>query len=105
MILADTKFEFGFAGDELLLIDEVLTPDSSRYWPADRWTPGPGRALLRQAIRPGLARPDAAGTTALRLRRCPTRSSPAPAIVTSRPTNALPAPRFADYLGGLEPVG
>jgi phosphoribosylaminoimidazole-succinocarboxamide synthase len=40
VILADTKFEFGFAGDELLLIDEVLTPDSSRYWPADRWTPG-----------------------------------------------------------------
>ena len=40
VILADTKFEFGFAGDELLLIDEVLTPDSSRYWPADEWTPG-----------------------------------------------------------------
>jgi phosphoribosylaminoimidazole-succinocarboxamide synthase len=40
VILADTKFEFGFSGDELLLIDEVLTPDSSRYWPADRWTPG-----------------------------------------------------------------
>ena len=40
VILADTKFEFGFAGDELLLIDEVLTPDSSRYWPADRWSPG-----------------------------------------------------------------
>ena len=40
VILADTKFEFGFAGDDLLLIDEVLTPDSSRYWPADRWTPG-----------------------------------------------------------------
>lgn len=40
VILADTKFEFGLAGDELLLIDEVLTPDSSRYWPADRWTPG-----------------------------------------------------------------
>jgi phosphoribosylaminoimidazole-succinocarboxamide synthase len=40
VILADTKFEFGFAGDELLLIDEVLTPDSSRYWPADQWTPG-----------------------------------------------------------------
>ena len=40
VILADTKFEFGFAGDELLLIDEVLTPDSSRYWPADLWTPG-----------------------------------------------------------------
>ena len=40
VILADTKFEFGFAGDELFLIDEVLTPDSSRYWPADEWTPG-----------------------------------------------------------------
>ena len=40
IILADTKFEFGFAGDDLLLIDEVLTPDSSRYWPADLWAPG-----------------------------------------------------------------
>jgi phosphoribosylaminoimidazole-succinocarboxamide synthase len=40
VILADTKFEFGFAGDELLLIDEVLTPDSSRYWPVDQWEPG-----------------------------------------------------------------
>lgn len=40
IILADTKFEFGFSDGELLLIDEVLTPDSSRYWPADQWTPG-----------------------------------------------------------------
>lgn len=40
VILADTKFEFGFSGGELLLIDEVLTPDSSRYWPADQWNPG-----------------------------------------------------------------
>jgi phosphoribosylaminoimidazole-succinocarboxamide synthase len=40
VVLADTKFEFGFAGDDLLLIDEVLTPDSSRYWPADEWVPG-----------------------------------------------------------------
>ncbi len=40
VILADTKFEFGFADGELLLVDEVLTPDSSRYWPADRWNPG-----------------------------------------------------------------
>jgi phosphoribosylaminoimidazole-succinocarboxamide synthase len=40
VILADTKFEFGWAGDELLLIDEVLTPDSSRYWPRDQWEPG-----------------------------------------------------------------
>ena len=40
VILADTKFEFGHADGELLLIDEVLTPDSSRYWPADRYQPG-----------------------------------------------------------------
>ena len=45
LILADTKLEFGLiddgvGGEELLLIDEVLTPDSSRYWPAERWAPG-----------------------------------------------------------------
>ncbi|MFF3691370.1 phosphoribosylaminoimidazolesuccinocarboxamide synthase [Streptomyces sp. NPDC002187] len=40
IILADTKFEFGFAGDDLVLADEVLTPDSSRFWPADQWQPG-----------------------------------------------------------------
>ncbi len=40
VILADTKFEFGHANGELLLIDEVLTPDSSRYWPADAYEPG-----------------------------------------------------------------
>lgn len=40
VILADTKFEFGFADGELILIDEVLTPDSSRYWPGDSWQPG-----------------------------------------------------------------
>lgn len=40
VILADTKFEFGFSAGDLLLIDEVLTADSSRYWPADQWEPG-----------------------------------------------------------------
>jgi len=40
VILADTKFEFGHSDGELLLIDEVLTPDSSRYWPADLYQPG-----------------------------------------------------------------
>jgi phosphoribosylaminoimidazole-succinocarboxamide synthase len=40
VILADTKFEFGHADGELILIDEVLTPDSSRYWPADEYRPG-----------------------------------------------------------------
>lgn len=41
LLLADTKFEFGWGpADELLLIDEVLTPDSSRFWDADEWRPG-----------------------------------------------------------------
>ncbi len=40
MLLADTKFEFGMVGDELTLIDEILTPDSSRYWEASAYAPG-----------------------------------------------------------------
>ena len=40
ILLADTKFEFGFLGDTLVLGDEVLTPDSSRFWPRDTWAPG-----------------------------------------------------------------
>jgi phosphoribosylaminoimidazole-succinocarboxamide synthase len=40
IILADTKFEFGFVGETLTLGDEVLTPDSSRFWPADEYKPG-----------------------------------------------------------------
>ncbi len=40
ILLADTKFEFGFVGDTLVLADEVLTPDSSRFWPAASYQPG-----------------------------------------------------------------
>ena len=40
IIIADTKFELGFIGGELVVCDEVLTPDSSRFWPADEWKPG-----------------------------------------------------------------
>jgi len=40
IIIADTKFEFGFVGDELVLADEVLTPDSSRFWPRVSYQPG-----------------------------------------------------------------
>jgi len=40
IIIADTKFEFGLVGDELILIDEVLTPDSSRFWPKETYQPG-----------------------------------------------------------------
>ena len=40
IIIADTKLEFGWLGDELIVIDEMLTPDSSRFWPADEYQPG-----------------------------------------------------------------
>ncbi|MGD8259083.1 MAG: phosphoribosylaminoimidazolesuccinocarboxamide synthase [Desulfobacterales bacterium] len=40
IIIADTKFEFGLIDDKLVLIDELLTPDSSRFWPKDKYTPG-----------------------------------------------------------------
>ncbi len=43
IIIADTKFEWGRVGGELILIDEVLTPDSSRFWPADQFQPGQGQ--------------------------------------------------------------
>ncbi len=43
IIIADTKFELGWDGEDLILIDEVLTPDSSRFWPADQYEPGRGQ--------------------------------------------------------------
>jgi phosphoribosylaminoimidazole-succinocarboxamide synthase len=58
IIVADTKFEFGAALDgSLLLIDEVLTPDSSRFWPADRYQPGRAQPSFdKQPLRDWLAR-------------------------------------------------
>lgn len=52
LILADTKFEFGVIDGEVILIDEVLTPDSSRYWPADAYVPGkPQPSFDKQFLR------------------------------------------------------
>ncbi len=52
VIIADTKFEWGFDGNELILIDEVLTPDSSRFWPADDYQPGRDQASFdKQYVR------------------------------------------------------
>lgn len=51
-ILADTKFEFGFVEGELCLVDELLTPDSSRYWDASKWQPGrPQEGFDKQYVR------------------------------------------------------
>jgi phosphoribosylaminoimidazole-succinocarboxamide synthase len=52
IIIADTKFEFGFIGDQLVLADEVLTPDSSRFWPRASYQPGgPQASYDKQYVR------------------------------------------------------
>lgn len=52
VIIADTKFEFGMIGKEIILIDEILTPDSSRFWPMDGYRPGgPQMSFDKQFVR------------------------------------------------------
>ncbi len=60
IVLADTKLEFGIRGDgAVVLADEVLTPDSSRFWPADRWQPGRTQTSYdKQFVRDWLTSPD-----------------------------------------------
>ena len=56
IIIADTKFEFGWCDGQLILIDEVLTPDSSRFWPADQYQPGRGQPSFdKQFVRDWLS--------------------------------------------------
>ncbi len=50
IIIADTKFEFGLFDGKLILIDEVLTPDSSRFWPADKYAPGKSQPSFDKQI-------------------------------------------------------
>jgi phosphoribosylaminoimidazole-succinocarboxamide synthase len=59
LVLADTKFEFGTLDGEAILIDEALTPDSSRYWPADQYAPGgPQSSYDKQFLRDFLEKSD-----------------------------------------------
>lgn len=52
MIIADTKFEFGFSGEKVILIDEILSPDSSRFWPKQDYSPGrPQDSFDKQFVR------------------------------------------------------
>lgn len=63
ILLADTKFEFGLYDGELILIDEIFTPDSSRFWPADQWRPGGEQPSFdKQIVRNYLETLVAAGT-------------------------------------------
>ena len=58
ILIADTKVEFGVADGELVLADEVLTPDSSRFWPADQWEPGhPQPSFDKEFVREWLTSP------------------------------------------------
>ena len=92
IILADTKFEFGARPDgTIVLADEVLTPDSSRFWPADSWQPG--RAQLsydKQFVRDWLTSAESGWDRAptSRRHRCPRTSSRRPASATSRRTSS-----------------
>ena len=57
ILIADTKFEFGMLGNELIWIDEALTPDSSRFWPADQYAPGQAQPSFdKQFVRDYLER-------------------------------------------------
>ncbi len=75
MIIADTKFEFGKLPDgKLILIDEILTPDSSRFWPANRYAPGRDQESFdKQFVRNWLERQT--WNSARRRRLCRKRSS------------------------------
>lgn len=88
VILADTKLEFGLLGDTVVLGDEVLTPDSSRFWAADTWQPGRAQPSFdKQYVRDWLTSPAAGWDRTSPPPRCPTTSSPAPAPATPRRTN------------------
>jgi phosphoribosylaminoimidazole-succinocarboxamide synthase len=78
VIIADTKFEFGLVDGEIVLIDEVLTPDSSRFWPADGYEPGrPQPSFDKQYVRDWL---DASGWD----RQPPAPELPADVVAVTR---------------------
>ena len=90
--MADTKFEFGFAGGDLILCDEVLTPDSSRFWPVDSYEPGGAQPSFdKQYVRDWL---DASGWDhEPPAPSCPREVASRPPRATARPTSASPASR------------
>ena len=94
IILADTKLEFGARPDgTTVLADEVLTPDSSRFWPAVEWQPGRAQESYdKQIVRDWLTSDARAGTArvARRRRRCRPRSWSGRERGTSRPTSCSP---------------
>ena len=73
IIIADTKFEFGVRDGRIIIVDEVLTPDSSRFWPATEYAPGRSQPSFdKQPLRDYLdgERRAAGGRATIRRRRC-----------------------------------
>ena len=111
ILLADTKFEFGLhpCSGEMLLADEVLTPDSSRFWPTERWPPEPGRTISsydKQYVRDWLTSP-ASGWR--RTSSMPPPELPEAVVEATRRRyldayEQLTGLRFADWPGPASPV-
>ena len=89
IIIADTKFEFGMTAAGITLADEVLTPDSSRFWPADKYQPGK-RKIRSTSNMFGITWKKFAGTSSHRRRPCPRRWHARPAKSIWRPTRSSP---------------
>lgn len=93
IILADTKFEFGHIGGRLVLADEVLTPDSSRFWPRDSYSPGGPQKATTSNSSATTSRPST-GTSVRPPRRFLPKWPPAPARNISKPTAFLRAGHY-----------
>ncbi len=105
ILIADTKFEFGRVNDEIILIDEVLTPDSSRFWPADKYQPGHGQPSFdKQYVRDWLLTTDwdknsPPPHSRLRSSRGPPRNTPKPTSESSAPNSRSGAKPALNYFG------
>ncbi len=104
VVLADTKFEFGFCDGELILVDEVCTPDSSRFWPADAYEPGHAQPSFdKQYVRDWL---DASGWD----HEPPPPELPAEVVAATAARyreayDRITGESFADFLQRMEVVG
>ena len=76
IIIADTKFEFGLLEGELILIDELFTPDSSRFWPSESYRPGTSPPSFdKQFVRDYLERINGTSSPRAALPRCDSKTS------------------------------
>jgi len=94
VIIADTKFEFGMADGQLMLIDEVLTPDSSRFWPLDQYRPGEDSRVLTNSFCATIFQPWT-GINSRLLLLCPGKFLKRPGPAMKRPCTGL-SPEYLD---------